>query len=334
MWANPIGTLVTDDESTLTTATQDAENLLASLNLESDGSHLRPVSGHNSSLMLPCKGHDGRDFVLKYFVPPIEGKFYPAGVKIEDYARREAAFYRFLDSTDPDRLVLPAPKTVVIDHADPPQWMLLEWIQPAAGPIEESLGSEHVFELLAQLRRIPLDLLLGRRDFPLNRWDVVSYLERVRLMYEDVIGVIGDARWRGSMDFFAEATRWIESRPPAIVHGDFTEQNIMIDADGSPFLVDFERIGIGNEDHDFAWLWIHSDRESTFKRNLLERYLGHLVGSGRIRAEWGIRSALVYLALRRLRFDALMGPSPEDHTAANLGLLDAALRGGGDLFPV
>ncbi|MCA8943599.1 MAG: aminoglycoside phosphotransferase family protein, partial [Planctomycetes bacterium] len=233
------------DESIITTATTEAEAVLASLGLESDGRHLRPSSGHNSSLLLPCTGEGGREFLLKYFVPPTEGKYYPAGVRIADYARREGAFYRFLDSTDPDRLILPAPKTIVLDSADPPSWILLEWIEPAAGPREESLSSYHVFDLLERLRRIPLDQLLGRRDFPLSRWDTVSYLERIRLMYEDVSERVGGERWRRTMDFFTDATRWTESRPPTVVHGDFTEQNIMVDADGAPFLVDFERIGVG-----------------------------------------------------------------------------------------
>lgn len=319
----------------------DANALLESLNLRGIERPTRPVSGHSTSLLVPCVGDGDRPFLLKYFLPPEESRFYPAGVRIADYARREAAFYRFLDSVDPDRQLLPAPRTILIDPGDPPGWILLEWIEPAVGPTEEVLGSEHVFEILRRLQDIPKDMLLGRRDFPLNHWDTVSYRDRVRLMYESVFDTVGDERWRRAQDFFVEAIRWTETRPSTLVHGDFTEANVMIDQDGSPFLVDFERIGIGNVDHDFAWLWIHSSREQTFKRSLLERHFGQRFGSERIKSEWGIRAALVYLALRRIHFAAMRAKSEQvgqavltEQCTGSIALLDAALRGGADLFPV
>lgn len=307
--------------------------VLEFLGLDAGDQRVRPVSGHNGSILLPCHNAQGQRFLLKYFVPPAEGRYYPPDIKLEDYARREGAFYRFLDSIDPERRLLPAPKTVLVDPGDPPSWILLEWIEPAVGPAEETLGTDHVFELLAKLRDVPLGMLIGRRDFPLNHWEVVACLDRVRMMYDDVIEVIGAPRWKRAKDVFTEALKWTESRPPVLVHGDFTEQNIMVDEDGRPFLVDFERIGIGHENHDFAWLWIHSERSQSFKRVLIERYFAGRVGSERIRAEWGIRATLVYLALRRLRFGALIDGAGDAHAAANLGLLDAALAGGADLFP-
>ena len=42
-------------------------------------------------------------------------------------------------------------------------------------------------------------------------------------------------------------------------------------------------------------------RSAEWKSELLSRYFASRVGSDRIRSEWGIRAALVYLALRRLR---------------------------------
>ncbi len=312
-----------------------ARAVLKSLDLKAKDSAevLRPVSGHNSSILLPCEGADGQPYLLKYFVPPTESRFYPPGVKVEDYARREGAFYRFLDSTDPGRVLLPAPRTILIDPVDPPRWILLEWINQAVGPAEEVLGMDHVFELISKLQSFSLEMFFGRRDFPLNHWSVVSYLERVRMMYDPVLKVIGDKRWRQSLEFFEEAMRWIETQEPTLVHGDFTEQNILIDEDGRPFLLDFERIGFGNKDHDIAWLWIHSERPQTWKKSLMQRFFANRYGSDRIKAEWGIRSALVYLATRRLRFGVLMHGEKDAAAARNLGLLDAALVGGMDLFP-
>jgi aminoglycoside phosphotransferase (APT) family kinase protein len=311
-----------------------ARAVLSELGIEENPAvRMRPSSGHNSSLLLPCIGPTGVEFVLKYFVPPGDGRFYPAGVKLEDYARREGAFYRYLDGTDPERHEVPAPRTILIDSADPPRWLLLEWIRGAPGPAEESLGLDQIFSALQSLRAIRADQLLGRRDFPLSHWDVVSYVDRVRLMYDQVLTVIGQKRWRRALDLFDEAIRWTESRPPVFVHGDFTEQNILVDADGNPFLVDFERVGVGNEDHDFAWLWIHSTRGLDWKRSLLARWFASRWGSDRIKSEWGIRAALVYLALRRLRFGRLKLGAEDGNAPRNVALLDAALDGGAALFP-
>ena len=99
------------------------------------------------------------------------------------------------------------------------------------------------------------------------------------------------------------------------------------------FLVDFECVGIGNRDHDFAWYWLHSERHPEWKKQLLQRWLGHTVGGDRIRAEWGIRSAIAYLAIRRLRWGYLMHGEEDPRQSSNMALLDAALEGGGALFP-
>jgi aminoglycoside phosphotransferase (APT) family kinase protein len=294
----------------------------------------RADAAHSSSILVPCDGVDGRPFLLKFFVPPPEGKYYPAGVRIDDYARREGAFYRYLDSMDPERRMVPAPRTILIDNHDPPRWILVERIAGAVGPAEEVLSMDHVFELLALIQDIPVGQLLGRRDFPLNRWDPVSILERVRLMYDPVLFVIGEDRWGWALDFFKEALRWNESRPQTVVHGDFTDHNILVDTESRPFLLDFERVGIGNQDHDFGWFWIHSERSQEWKTSLLARYWERLVGSERIRSEWGIRSTLVYLALRRLRFRYLTSGDKDPDKAKNLALLDAALAGGSELFPI
>jgi hypothetical protein len=313
---------------------EDAKQTLSELGLHETPVRVRPVSGHQTSLLVPCEGDGRRQFLLKYFVAPAEGRFYPPDIRIEDYARREGGFYRFLDTVDPGRNLLPAPKTILIDTKDPPRWILLERIPSAVGPAEEVLGIDHVFELMSRLQKMPLDRLLGRRHFPLNHWDPVSYLDRARRMYDPVLFVVGERRWTRVEEFFREAIRWTDIRKPLLVHGDFTEQNILVDEHGEPFLVDFERVGVGNEDHDFAWFWIHTKRSNEWKTRLLERYLGHRVGSDRIRSEWGMRGALVYLALRRLRFGYMANGNEDRGQAPNLALLDAAVDGGRELFPI
>jgi aminoglycoside phosphotransferase (APT) family kinase protein len=190
-----------------------------------------------------------------------------------------------------------------------------------------------VHELLGRLAAVPTDRLLGRRGFPLEHWDPVSYLDRIRAMYDAVLFVLGESRWRHAQRFFAEAVRWTDGRKPGLVHGDFTEANIVVTEDGKPFLVDFECIGIGNRDHDFAWFWIHSQRHPEWKRQLLARWFGNAMGSDRIRSEWGIRSTLAYLAIRRLRWGYLTHGDDDPRLGANLALLDAAIEGGSNLFP-
>ena len=322
------------DESVLAPMRAKAQEVLEELGLQpSPVPRLRPVSGHNSSLLVPCEGAAGKRMLLKFFVPPADGQYYPAGVKLEDYARREGAFYRFLDSLDPQRKQMPAPRTILLDSKDPPRWILLQRITQAVGPLEEVLGLDHVFDLLHRVQEVALDLLVGRRDFPMSHWDVPGYRDRVRLMYDPVLFVIGERRWTRTQDFFHEALRWTETRKPVLVHGDFTEQNMLVDEDGRPFLVDFERVGTGSEDHDIAWFWIHAQRSQAWKKRLVDTYFEERKGSARIRAEWGIRAALVYLALRRLRFGYLVNGDEDTNANANLALLDAALTGGDELFP-
>lgn len=313
---------------------ESARNVLRELGLEERGVDEARASRHKTSLPIACTGRDGRPFLLKLFIPPAESVHYPREVRLDDYPRRETGFYRLLDTLDRDRKHFPAPRTVLIDSADPPRWLLLERIEPAPGPLEEVVGSDHVFELLERIRWIKPEVLLGRRDFPVNRWDAVSYLDRVRMMYDPVVQVIGARRWTRALGLLEEALRWMETRAYTFVHGDFTEQSIVVDADGRPFLVDFERVGAGNEDHDMALLLATTQRSSVWKQRLLGRYFERRLGSRRIAAEWGMRATWTYLALRRLRLDHLTRAGAPEASDGDLALLDAALEGGAAAFPM
>ena len=57
--------------------TERASAVLASLGLRLGTGRTRPVSGHNGSILLPCRGADDRRFLLKFFIPPPDGRFYP-----------------------------------------------------------------------------------------------------------------------------------------------------------------------------------------------------------------------------------------------------------------
>jgi aminoglycoside phosphotransferase (APT) family kinase protein len=312
---------------------QAARAVLQELHLREAPHHRHLVSGHRSSLPIVADGEGGRSFLLKYYLPPAADVIHPVGVRPDDYSRREVGFYRLLDSIDPDRREFPAPRTIVVGPGDPPRWMLLEWLPEAIGPSEELISQDHVASLLQKLAAVPTDRLLGRRGFPLEHWDPVGYLDRIRSMYDAVLFVLGEARWRHVQRFFSEAVRWTDGRKHVLVHGDFSESNIVVTDAGEPFIVDFECIGIGNRDHDFAWFWIHNTRHHEWKRQLLLRWFGAAVGGDRIRAEWGMRSTLAYLAIRRLRWGYLKYGEEDPRQGQNLALLDAALEGGRELFP-
>lgn len=290
-------------------------------------------SGHRQSLPIVAHGAGDRAFLLKWYLPIDPATILPAGARSDDFSRREAGFYRLLDAIDPNRRDFPAPRTIAVGPGDPPQWLLLEWLPIAFGPAEEVIGQDHVAELLQRLAEVPTDRLLGRRGFPLEHWDPIGYLDRIRAMYDAVLFVLGEARWRQVQRFFGEAVRWTDGRKHVLVHGDFHENNIVVTEDGKPYLVDFECVGVGNRDHDFAWFWIHSQRHPEWKRQLLGRWFGGAVGGDRIRAEWGIRSTVVYLAIRRLRWGYLTHGEEDPRQSANLALLDAALDGGASFFP-
>src|SRR5687767_10262808 len=121
-----------------------AREVLADIGLtESSESVARPTSGHRSSVLVPCEGANGQGFLLKVFEPPLLGHFYPPEIRFEDFARRETAFYRFLETYDPDRHALSAPKSILIDTKDPPEWILLERIVGAVGPTQELISMDH-----------------------------------------------------------------------------------------------------------------------------------------------------------------------------------------------
>ena len=105
---------------------QEAHAVLAELGLRPSERGPQLHSSHNSSVPIACEGTDGRGFLLKWFLPPKPHHIYPAGAKPEDFARREAGFYRLLDSIDPERRDLPAPRTILVGPGDPPRWLLLE----------------------------------------------------------------------------------------------------------------------------------------------------------------------------------------------------------------
>jgi hypothetical protein len=141
-------------------------------------------------------------------------------------------------------------------------------------PRAEQIGASGIFDLLARFQDLDIDRMRGRRNFPLNRWDVVSLRDRVvRLMYEPLIFIVGEEMWLRIRDFYTEAVRWCETRPQVAVHGDFTEENILVDYDGRPHLVDFERVGLGSPEHDFTLLWIHSQRSKEWKRDFFARFV-------------------------------------------------------------
>lgn len=310
-----------------------ALDVLRSLDLELVEQSTPMLSGHRSSLPLLARNASGRCFLLKYYLPTGEDRILPAQARPDDYAQRETGFYRLLDSIDPERREFPAPRTIAMGPGSPAAWLLLEWLPAAVGPVEEVLSQEHVFELQHKVAKLPTERLMGRRSFPLEHWDPIGYLDRIRDMYDAVLFVLGEDRWRNLQRFFAEAVRWTDGRPHVLVHGDFQEANIVVTEDDKAFLVDFECVGIGNRDHDFAWFWLHSERHADWKRGLLMRWLGGSVGGDRIRAEWGIRSAIAYLAIRRIRWGYLKHGDEDPRAGANLALLDAALEGGGSLFP-
>lgn len=313
----------------------EAKKVLSDLNfVECDHPSPRPRSGHHSSVLLPCRAEDGREFLLKFFIPPEEGRFYPPEVNIENYARREVAFYSYLDVFDAERRDLPAPKTILMDHGDPPRWILLEHIAPSVGPSSEALSADNVFDLLTRFQGLAISRLCGRRNFPLNRWDIASLRDRVvRLMYEPLIFIVGEETWELIRRFYTEAMRWLETRPHVPVHGDFTEENILVNPDGKPFLVDFERVGTGTCEHDFTWFWIHSTRSKEWKRDLFFRYMASKHGSDHVRSEWAMRASAVYLACRRLRFGFLYEGEEDSQRGPNLAMLRAALHGGNEFFP-
>ena len=94
----------------------EAHQTLADLGLQPSTRRLPLQSSHGSSVPIAAEGQNGRMFLLKWFLPPRQDHIYPAGARPEDFARREAGFYRLLDSIDPERRDLPAELAALAQH--------------------------------------------------------------------------------------------------------------------------------------------------------------------------------------------------------------------------
>ena len=84
-----------------------ARAVLRELNLREAPHARRLVSGHRSSLPIVADSLDGRTFLLKYYLPLPPQTILPAGVRADDYSRREVGFYRDLSDAYITQTVTP-----------------------------------------------------------------------------------------------------------------------------------------------------------------------------------------------------------------------------------
>jgi hypothetical protein len=212
---------------TLTEITSDPHHqaalaVLGELHLRAADRQRGLISGHRTSLPIIAEGQGGRQFLLKYYLPSPPDAVLPAGARPDDYARREVGFYRLLDSIDPERRDFRPRARSCVGPGDPAGLDPARMAARRRGPDRRSHRPGSRRELLQRLARLPTERLLGRRSFPLEHWDPIGYLDRIRAMYDAVLFVLGEARWRHVQRFFAEAVRWTDGRKQVLVHGDFT----------------------------------------------------------------------------------------------------------------
>ncbi len=286
----------------------------------------QPFQSHDA-LFLPALGRDGHPFLFKYFLSCPVGLFEPGLDPEGDCRRREAAFYRFLDVVDRDRVFLNVPRLVITDQADPPRWVLLEGIPGLHTAREETPRPDWLLDAIASIQRIPLRLTQGRRGLSLERWDPYAHREAIFKMREQVEPKVGPKAWDLLARTLNEAREWTDSQDPVLVCGDFQEDSLLLDEDGRIYLQDFRRVGWGNPDHDFSWLWVGTSRGKEYKDQLLQRYCASMGPSERTRVEWAIRSTAIYracVALSTAETPGEIAPAGE--------LLERAILGGPYLF--
>ncbi len=286
----------------------------------------QPFQSHDA-LFLQAYGRDGRLFLFKFYLSCPVGRFEPGLDPEGDCRRREAAFFRFLDVVDRDRVFLNVPRLVITDQADPPRWILMEGIEglrPAAG---ERPRPDWLLDAMASIQRIPLRLTQGRRGLTLERWDPYAHREVILRMEAQVEPKVGPKAWDLLVRTLNEAREWTDSQDPVLVCGDFQEDSLLLDKDGRIYLQDFRRVGWGNPDHDLSWYWVGSSGDQEYRDQLLQRYCASMGPSERARVEWAIRSTAIYracLSLSTAQTPGEIAPAGE--------LLERAILGGPYLF--
>ena len=105
-------------------------------------------------------------------------------------------------------------------------------------------------EVLARLHAMPI------AGLPLPRFSVAEDLARYRQRYRE---------FDEPIPIFELAFAWLaanppRSRPPAPVHGDFRNGNILVDEQGLSGVLDWELAHIGNPVEDLGWLCVNSWR--------------------------------------------------------------------------
>lgn len=286
----------------------------------------QPFQTHNA-LFLQAEGRDGRLFLFKFYLSCPVGRFEPGLDPEGDCCRREAAFYRFLDVVDRDRVFLNVPRLVITDQGDPPRWVLLEGIPGLRKATEEPPRPDWLLDAMVSLQRIPLRLTQGRRGLALERWDPYAHREVVLKMREHVEPKVGPKAWDLLVRTLNEAREWTDSQEPVLVTGDFQDDSILMDEDGRIYLQEFRRVGWGNPDHDFSWYWVGTTRGKEFRDQLFQRYCASMGPSERARVEWAIRSTAIYRASL-----ALSQSNTTEEIASAGELLERAILGGTYLF--
>jgi aminoglycoside phosphotransferase (APT) family kinase protein len=183
----------------------------------------------------------------------------------EDHGLRERVALQALDHAQ-------RPSLLAYGEHDGRLWAALPWVDLTRVPLTSPEAAAQLAEAAADIHRIrPLagDGLpaIGEVMGTLGRGlELVAELDqpvaaRISAIFEPV-----------RADAAMYAARFEAACLPGLLQGDCQSRNLFRAPDGPPFLIDFERAGIGPPEYDLVWSWYTEVSRPALRSAFLERY--------------------------------------------------------------
>ncbi|MBU0708704.1 aminoglycoside phosphotransferase family protein [Patescibacteria group bacterium] len=173
------------------------------------------------------------------------------------------------------------PKLVDSQTEQFPFWSLREFVSgSSAGSVVSDFGWNEIFlesgfhtELLTFLQE--LQSLRVEKFFPELGWlktgDVGEYfINRLRFVHGDVIGFIGDDRFRKIISEFNRLKSCLGGPKLVLCHSDLYPDNVLLTDDSKVKIIDWDHLGVNNPALDLAFFWAMAWKKPSWQSTLLE----------------------------------------------------------------
>jgi aminoglycoside phosphotransferase (APT) family kinase protein len=124
---------------------------------------------------------------------------------------------------------------------------------------EQVLGEIGGF--LARLHRLPASLVTSQNTATGTAWSGADYVRRYRGRRERIASTLPRKLLVRIDRFFESLPEIVDRAPPVLIHGDLSEDHILLAPHGDRLggVIDFTDAGVGDPAFDFTFLWAYGD---------------------------------------------------------------------------